>query len=116
MSRTVIEGGWVATVDPAGTEHATGFVVIDDGVIGQVGEGRAADDVRAGAEIVDATGCLVTPGLVNTHHHLYQWLTRGYAQDSILFDWLTALYPLWSRIDADLTRAGATGAMAVLAR
>ena len=116
MTRTIIEGGYVATVDRDGTEHATGYVVIDDGVITQVGGGRAADDVRAGAEIVDATGCLVTPGLVNTHHHLYQWLTRGYAQDSILFDWLTALYPLWSRIDADLTRAGATGAMAVLAR
>ena len=116
MTRTIIEGGYVATVDAAGTEHETGHVVVDDGVITAVGAGRAADDVRAGAEIVDATGCLVTPGLVNTHHHLYQWLTRGYAQDSILFDWLTALYPLWSRIDADLTRAGATGAMAVLAR
>jgi cytosine/adenosine deaminase-related metal-dependent hydrolase len=116
MTRTIIEGGYVATVDAVGTEHATGYVVIDDGVITQVGAARAADDVRAGAEIVDATGCLVTPGLVNTHHHLYQWLTRGYAQDSILFDWLTALYPLWSRIDADLTRAGATGAIAVLAR
>ena len=116
MTRTIIEAGYVATVDPMGTEHATGFVFIDDGVISQVGAGRAPDDLRAGAEIVDATGCLVTPGLINTHHHLYQWLTRGYAQDSILFDWLTALYPLWSRIDADLTRAGATGAMAVLAR
>ena len=116
MTRTIVEGGYVATVDAAGTEHASGYVVIDDGVITQVGAARATDDVRTGAEIVDATGCLVTPGLVNTHHHLYQWLTRGYAQDSILFDWLTALYPLWSRIDADLTRAGATGAMAVLAR
>ncbi len=116
MTRIIIEGGYVATVDPAGTEHATGYVVVDDGVISRVGAGRAGDELRAGAEIVDATGCLVTPGLVNTHHHLYQWLTRGYAQDSILFDWLTALYPLWSRIDADLTRAGATGAMAVLAR
>ena len=58
----------------------------------------------------------MTPGLINTHHHLYQWLTRGYAQDSILFDWLTALYPLWARIDAGLTGVGAAGAMAVLAR
>ena len=76
MTRTIIEGGYVATVDPVGTEHATGFVLIDDGVISQVGAGRAPDDLRAGAEIVDATGCLVTPGLINTHHHLYQWLTR----------------------------------------
>ncbi|GAA1977852.1 8-oxoguanine deaminase [Microbacterium pumilum] len=114
--RTIIEGGYVATVDPSGAEHATGHVVIDDGVISAVGAGPASDDLRPGAEIVDATGCLVTPGLINTHHHLYQWLTRGYAQDAILFDWLTALYPLWSRIDAGLTGAGAAGAMAVLAR
>lgn len=116
MTRTIIEGGYVSTVDAAGTEHREGFVVIDDGVIAAVGEGRAPAELREGADIVAADGCLVTPGLVNTHHHLYQWLTRGYAQDAILFDWLTALYPLWSRIDADLTRAGAAGAMAVLAR
>lgn len=116
MTRTIIEGGYVATVDGAGTEHREGHVVVDDGVISAVGSGRAPAAVRDGADIVDATGCLVSPGLVNTHHHLYQWLTRGYAQDAILFDWLTALYPLWSRIDADLTKAGAAGAMAVLAR
>ncbi|GAA1920509.1 8-oxoguanine deaminase [Microbacterium aoyamense] len=116
MSRTIIEGGHIATVDATGTEYDGGHVVIDDGVISAVGAGRASADERAGAEIVDATGCLVTPGLVNTHHHLYQWLTRGYAQDAILFDWLTSLYPLWSRIDAGLTGVGAAGAMAVLAR
>jgi len=116
MSRTIIEGGHIATVDAAGSEYRSGHVVIDDGLITAVGAGPAAEASRAGAEIVDATGCLITPGLVNTHHHLYQWLTRGYAQDAILFDWLTALYPLWSRIDADLTGVGAAGAMAVLAR
>ncbi len=114
--RIVLEGGYVATVDAAGTEHTTGHVVIEDGRIAAVGAGSAAADVRDGAEIFDASGCLVTPGLINTHHHLYQWLTRGYAQDAILFDWLTALYPLWSRIDARLTGIGASGAMAVLAR
>ncbi|MEU1971836.1 8-oxoguanine deaminase [Microbacterium sp. NPDC019599] len=114
--RTIIEGGFVASVDPVGTEHRAGHVVIDDGVITTVGAGPTAAEQREDAEIIDARGCLVTPGLINTHHHLYQWLTRGYAQDAILFDWLTALYPLWSRIDADLTRAGAAGAMAVLAR
>lgn len=116
MTRTIIEGGHVATVDSAGSEHDGGHVVIDDGTITAVGAGRAPAELRTGAEIVDATGCLVTPGLVNTHHHLYQWLTRGYAQDSILFDWLTSLYPLWSRIDAGMTGVGAAGAMAVLAR
>lgn len=115
-ARTVFENAYVATVDAAGTEHAVGHVVVEDGVIAAVGAGPAPTVLRADADIVDASGCLVTPGLVNTHHHLYQWLTRGYAQDAILFDWLTALYPLWARIDADLTGVGAAGAMAVLAR
>ena len=57
-----------------------------------------------GATRVDASGLLVTPGLVNSHHHLYQWLTRGYATDDTLFGWLTTLYPVWARLDP---RAGA---------
>ena len=116
MTRTIIEHAHIATVDAAGTEHRDGHVVIENGLITAVGPGVPAAEIRAEAAIVDARGCLVTPGLVNTHHHLYQWLTRGYAQDAILFDWLTTLYPLWSRIDAGLTGAGAAGAMAVLAR
>jgi cytosine/adenosine deaminase-related metal-dependent hydrolase len=116
VTRVVIEGGHVVAVDAAGTEHDGGHVVLEDERIVAVGPGPASAAHRADAEIIDARGALVTPGLVNTHHHLYQWLTRGYAQDAILFDWLTALYPLWSRIDADLTGAGAAGAMAVLAR
>lgn len=116
MTRTIIEHAHIATVDARGTEHHDGHVVIEGGRIAAVGSGPADPALRDGADIVDARGCLVTPGLINTHHHLYQWLTRGYAQDAILFDWLTALYPLWSRIDADLTGVGAAGAMAVLAR
>ncbi|GAB3603165.1 8-oxoguanine deaminase [Microbacterium aureliae] len=116
MTRTLIENGYVATVDAHGTEFDGGHVVIEDGAIVAVGAGPAPAALREGAEVVDARGCLVTPGLINTHHHLYQWLTRGYAQDSILFDWLTSLYPLWSQIDARLTGAGAAAAMAVLAR
>ncbi len=116
MARTIIENGYVATVDALGTEHDYGYVVIDGELIVEVGNGHTPVETRDGATVVDASGCLVTPGLVNTHHHLYQWLTRGYAQDAILFDWLTALYPLWSRIDARLTGIGAAGAMAVLAR
>ncbi|KAF2412287.1 8-oxoguanine deaminase [Microbacterium sp. B35-04] len=116
MTRTLIENAHVVTVDAVGTEHAGGHVVIEDCRIVTVGPGRADERWREDADIVDARGCLVTPGLINTHHHLYQWLTRGYAQDSILFDWLTALYPLWARIDAGLTGVGAAGGMAVLAR
>jgi len=116
VTRTIIENAYIATVDAAGTEHRSGHVVVEDGRILAVGDGPAPAELREGADVHDARGCLVTPGLVNTHHHLYQWLTRGYAQDAILFDWLTTLYPLWSRIDADLTGDGAAAAMAVLAK
>jgi cytosine/adenosine deaminase-related metal-dependent hydrolase len=127
--RTVIENAYVATVDPAGTEHDGGHVVIDGREIVAVGAGSAPDWAKRGLEpdgaapsaerrvtVVDGTGHLLTPGLINTHHHLYQWLTRGIAQDSILFDWLVALYPTWSRIDAEVVGAGALGGMAVAAR
>lgn len=116
MTRTIIEGGYVATVDATGSEHVTGHIVVDGERIVAVGDGSAPQPWRTDATVIDASGSLVTPGLVNTHHHLYQWLTRGYAQDAILFDWLTSLYPLWARIDARLTGIGAAGAMAVLAR
>ena len=117
VRRTVIDGPYVATVDPFGTEHPVGHVVIDGGRITSVAEGDASRALLDSAdERIDGRGHLLTPGLVNTHHHLYQWLTRGVAQDSILFDWLVALYPSWSRIDAGLVGAGAAGALAVLAR
>ncbi|NQX27707.1 8-oxoguanine deaminase [Microbacteriaceae bacterium VKM Ac-2854] len=127
MKRTIITGAHVATVDAAGTEHPDGFVVVDDAVIVAIGngappswarDGLTPDGAAAGIEVstVDGRGHLLTPGLINTHHHLYQWLTRGWAQDAILFDWLTALYPAWSRIDAELTQTASLGAMAVLAR
>lgn len=121
MTRTVIEGCAVATVDPAGTEYADGHVVVEDGRITAVGPGRAAEDNgasgRAGhTEYVDGTGCLATPGLVNTHHHLYQWASRGLAQDETLFGWLTALYPVWAGIDADITAAAGGAALGWLAK
>ncbi|HEV7950621.1 MAG TPA: 8-oxoguanine deaminase [Glaciihabitans sp.] len=129
LRRTIIFGATIATVDAAGTEHPTGHVVYDDSIIVAVGAGAAPAWAISGhapdgqpyrdalrLEILDGTGHLLTPGLVNTHHHLYQWLTRGWAQDDILFNWLVALYPAWSLIDADLVEAGAEAAMAVLAK
>ncbi|SEJ24570.1 8-oxoguanine deaminase [Demequina mangrovi] len=114
---TLIEGGHVVTMNAAGAELTRGWITVRGGRIVDVGEGAAPSEVRdAFPDVIDARGALVTPGLVNTHHHLYQWLTRGWAQDSILFDWLVALYPTWSRIDADTAGAAAAGAMAVLAR
>jgi cytosine/adenosine deaminase-related metal-dependent hydrolase len=79
MTATVLSGCTVVTMDAARTEHATGHVVVEDGRVTAVGAG-AAPDVD-GARCVDAGGCLLTPGLVNTHHHLYQWVTRGLAVD-----------------------------------
>jgi cytosine/adenosine deaminase-related metal-dependent hydrolase len=129
MLRTIISGATIATVDALGTEYASGWVVFDGAEIVGVGDGVAPEWAVRGLgpagetlptppsiELVDGTGHLLTPGLINTHHHLYQWLTRGWAQDSILFDWLVALYPAWSLIDADLVEAGAEAAIAVLAR
>jgi cytosine/adenosine deaminase-related metal-dependent hydrolase len=109
MARIVIEGCAVATVDPAGTEYAEGHLVVDGTVIVAVGPGSAGAQ-PPGVTRVDGTGCLATPGLVNTHHHLYQWATRGLAQQADLFGWLTELYPLWAGLDAetvaDTTAAG----------
>ena len=120
IRRTIIDGAYIATVDALGTEHQTGHVVIDETDIVAVGAGPAPAWATTGLDgtvtRVDGRGKLLTPGLVNTHHHLYQWLTRGLAQDAILFDWLTALYPIWSKIDAELVGAGALGGIAVAAR
>lgn len=104
----IIEGCAVATVDAQGTEYADGHVVIDGDRIVAVGTGHAGRYHRS-VRRVDGTGCLATPGLVNTHHHLYQWATRGLAQQDNLFGWLTALYPIWAGLDTDVVDA-TTGA------
>jgi cytosine/adenosine deaminase-related metal-dependent hydrolase len=109
-----IDGCHVATVDPAGTEHARGYVVLDGERIAAVGPG-ALPPQYAAAELVDGAGLLATPGLVNTHHHLYQWITRGYAADDTLFGWLTALYPVWAGLDAELAYASAAANLGWLA-
>lgn len=113
MSRLIVEGGAIATVDDRGTEYANGHLVIDNGWITAVGPGPAAR--QPGDSVVDAEGCLVTPGLVNTHHHLYQWSTRGLAQCATLFEWLVELYPVWGRLDAEVTHAAAAAGIARLA-
>ncbi len=113
--RTVLQGCAVACVDAAGTEYDEGHVVVDGNRIVAVGPGGAPVDVRPD-RVVDAAGCLATPGLVNTHHHLYQWATRGLAQQQDLFGWLTELYPVWARIDADVVGAAAAAGLGWLAR
>ena len=79
--------GWIVTCDDAGTEHESGWLLVEDGVIAAVGAG----DEPEADERVDLSGGVVTPGLVNTHHHLYQTLTRARAQEADLFSWLREL-------------------------
>jgi cytosine/adenosine deaminase-related metal-dependent hydrolase len=91
----------VATVDDGRQEIRDGWVAVTDGAISALG---GPGDPRPDAvRTIDARGCLVTPGLVNTHHHLYQNLTRAFAPALTggLFDWLVTLYPLWARLDEE---------------
>ncbi len=113
--RTVVENCAIATVDAHDTEYARGHVVIAGNRIESVGDGPAPAGLTGVARRVDAAGHLLTPGLVNTHHHFYQWLTRGLAQDCNLFDWLVTLYPVWARIDEPMVHAAAQGSLAALA-
>ncbi len=99
MTEVVIQGA--STLLPM-TDLSTTLTDVDirvrDGVIKEVGQ---ALDPGAAA-VTRAAGCLVTPGLINTHHHLFQTLTRGVppGQDALLFGWLQALYPIWARMTA----------------
>ncbi|MBO4204438.1 8-oxoguanine deaminase [Micromonospora echinofusca] len=110
--RTTYQDCAVATVDPNHSRYADGHVVVDEGRVVAVGPGRYPGNAD---RVVSLPGCLATPGLVNTHHHLYQWATRGLAQDDNLFGWLTALYPRWARLDAAVVRATTRAGLAWLA-
>jgi cytosine/adenosine deaminase-related metal-dependent hydrolase len=113
---TLIEGGAIATVDDARSEHADGHVVCEDERIVAVGAGPAPPELAQRADRrIDARGCLVTPGLVNCHHHLYQFAFRGLAQEATLFEWLVALYPAWANIDAAVVDATTRAGVAALA-
>ena len=108
---TLYAGGWIVTCDDAGTEHASGWLLVEDGLVAAVGGGaEPVADAR-----VDLGGAVVTPGLVNTHHHLYQTLTRARAQQADLFSWLRELYPVWAGIDAESEYAAARTGLAELA-
>ena len=95
----------IATMDSERKEIAGGWVAITDGFISGIGEtgSRESDAAPEAKATLDATDCLLTPGLVNTHHHLYQNLTRSYAPalGGGLFEWLRTLYPLWSKLNEE---------------
>jgi cytosine/adenosine deaminase-related metal-dependent hydrolase len=109
--RTLYANAYVVVGDEAGTEHDGGWLLVDGGFVTGVGAGeRPAAD-----ETVDLGGALVTPGLVSTHHHLFQTLTRARAQEADLFTWLKTLYPVWAGIDAEAEYAAARTGIAELA-
>ncbi|MCH2424812.1 MAG: 8-oxoguanine deaminase [Acidimicrobiales bacterium] len=93
-----------------GARHP-GDVAVADGRIVAVGTVPA----EPGDEVVRCEGDVVTAGLVNTHHHLYQWMTRGRAVGCNLFDWLVELYPVWGRLSVEDVRAAALVGLGELA-
>ncbi len=104
----------LVTMDAQRREIADGAVFIRGHVIEQLG--ASADLPQEADEVIDASGHLVMPGLVNTHHHMYQSLTRAVpaAQDGELFNWLTTLYPIWAGMTAEMIRVSTLTAMAEL--
>jgi cytosine/adenosine deaminase-related metal-dependent hydrolase len=107
----LVANAYVVTMDDAGNEHDGGWLLVTDGLVEAVGAGPRPE----ADESVDLGGALVTPGLVNTHHHLYQTLTRARAQQADLFTWLRTLYPVWAGIDAEAEHAAARTGLAELA-
>ena len=109
---TLYANGWIATMDDAGREHPAGWILVEGTQIADVGGGAEPEGEHARIEL---DGAVVAPGLVNTHHHLYQTLTRARAQQADLFTWLRELYPVWAGIDADAEYAAARTGLAELA-
>jgi len=105
----------LATVDDDRREISGGWVAITDGLVSAMG--GPADPMPEATDVLSASGCLVTPGLINTHHHLYQNLTRSYRPvvNGTLFQWLQGLYPKWSRLDEEAAYVSAWVGLAELA-
>ncbi len=105
----------VATVDSTRRELPGGWVAITNGLIS--GVGSSLDVPPEAVEVIDASNCLVTPGLINSHHHMYQNLTRAYPPmtNAPLFGWLQTLYPLWRAIDEESVHVSAWVGLAELA-
>ncbi|WP_236232788.1 8-oxoguanine deaminase [Pseudomonas tohonis] len=104
----------LVTMDGERRELKQGGLFIEDNVIRQVGP--SAELPQSADEVLDLKGHIVIPGLVNTHHHMYQSLTRVVpaAQDGELFNWLTNLYPIWARLTPEMIQISTQTAMAEL--
>jgi 8-oxoguanine deaminase len=105
----------VVTMDEGRREIKDGAVLVRDNVIEAVG--RTADLPWEADRVIDVDGKLVLPGLVNTHHHLYQTLTRCLpgTQDAPLFSWLQTLYPIWAKLTPEAVHVSAMVGLAELA-
>jgi cytosine/adenosine deaminase-related metal-dependent hydrolase len=118
----VVQDCTVLTMDAGRRELDRAWVAVDTdaGTILAVGDGASGARPPLGPDVAatyrSAAGCVLTPGLVNTHHHLYQWATRGMAVDATLFGWLTSLYPVWAGIDEGTVGDAGRAALAWLAR
>jgi len=101
----------IVTMNSERSELHGSDLLIVDGMVTQVGQNLDGD------EVLDAEGCVITPGLINTHHHLFQSMTRAVpgGQDALLFGWLQTLYPIWSRMTPDHVRLAAQVGLAELA-
>ena len=111
----IADAALVATVDAERREIRNGWIAVENGLITEIG--GAGDERPDAARTLSAEGCLVTPGLVNTHHHLYQNLTRAYSPmtSAPLFGWLQTLYPLWRQLDEEASYVSAWVGLAELA-
>lgn len=116
MSKTLLiqHAAVLVTMDAARREIADGAVFIRDHVIEQVGPSCSLPDNAD--EVINAQHHVVLPGLINTHHHMYQSLTRALpnAQDGELFEWLTNLYPVWAGLTPEMIAVSTQTAMAEL--
>src|ERR1700761_6188232 len=105
---------WIKNPQAILAEGAGGGIVVEGGRIVELVPAGATP--RTDAAVFEASAHVVLPGLINTHHHFYQTLTRAYpaALDRTLFPWLQALYPIWARLTPDALDAAVTVAMAEL--
>ncbi|HRQ31667.1 MAG TPA: 8-oxoguanine deaminase [Anaerolineales bacterium] len=115
MSSLLVKNAHLIVMDDRNTEFSDGGLFIENGFIKQVGQTSSLP--READEILDLKGHVLLPGLVNTHHHFHQTLTRAVpaAQDANLFNWLATLYPIWAKIQPDDIFTSTQTALAELA-
>jgi len=114
MSKLLIKNAdWVITLDDRGTRYANADILIEENVIKEIGPNLAAD---YDTQVLDGRGKVVIPGMVNTHHHFYQTLTRSIpaTQEIELFDWLIKLYEIWRELDEEAVYFGTLVALGEL--